>query len=458
MRTNIQRLRRLFIGGFLIIVLALTNLTVFQRDKLMASPYNRQRITGWDIQSLRGGIHDRHGEVLAVTEKKGGPRHYPVGKAFAPVIGYLDPKIGAAGLEAYYGAELSGRPSFWAALGLNFPLAAQGEDLILAISSELQREAMRQLAGHRGAAVVLDPRTGAVLALASQPSFDPARLSEEWDNVREDKAAPLLNRATQGLYPPGSTSKLVTLATVLTQRPDLLNKTCECSGTLVLPGYTVNCPRAHGELDLASALAVSCNVTFAQLGLQLGNDSMAKQAGRAKFSSSIPFDLPIEGSSFPAGKAGDGETAQRAIGQGQILATPMQMALVTAGVANDGVIMRPYLVQERHLGGRVVALTKSEKLSQFVSPEVAAAITAMMVEVTAHGTGSGAALKGVQVAGKTGTAENPHGAPHAWYVGFAPADKPRAVVAVVVENAGSGAAAALPIARRLLELALKEVS
>ncbi len=458
MGTNIQRLLRLFIGGFLLVVLALTNLTVFQRDRLMASPHNNQRITGWDSQSLRGGIYDRHGEVLAVTEKKGGSRHYPGGQALAPVIGYLDPKIGAAGLEARYSAELSGRPPFWAALGLNFPLAAVGEDLVLTVSKELQIEAMQLLAGRRGAAVVLDPRSGAVLALASQPSFEPEKLSDQWESISQDKAAPLLNRATQGLYPPGSTLKLVTLAAALTQRPDLLTKSYSCSGELTLPGYTIHCPRAHGELDLTSAFAVSCNVTFAQIGLELGNSTIAKQAEQAGFNSTIPFDLPVERSSFPLGKAGDGETAQRSIGQGQVLASPLQMALVVSGIANNGVVLRPYLVQERRIGGRTISRTQSAQMGEFVLPKVAAATAEMMAEVTKRGTGKGAALSGVQVAGKTGTAENPHGAPHGWYVGFAPAKEPRVVVAVVIENGGSGATAALPLARRLLELALKEVS
>ena len=152
---------------------------------------------------------------------------------------------------------------------------------------------------------------------------------------------------------------------------------------------------------------MSCNVTFAQLGIELGNGSLAKQAERARFNRNIPLELPLGVSSFPPGKAGEGETAQRAIGQGQVLATPMQMALVTAGIAGGGVIWRPYLVQERHLGGRIIARTQPDKLAQFVSPEVAAAITNIMTEVTKRGTGTGAALSGVEVAGKTGTAETP---------------------------------------------------
>jgi peptidoglycan glycosyltransferase len=247
MRTNIKRLHRVFIVTFLLIALALTNLTVFGRDKMMARPENNRRIAGWDNQSLRGGIFDRNGEVVAVTESKGTARRYPAGESFAPVIGYLDAKIGSAGLEARFGAELSGRPPFWAALGLNFPLALQGEDLILTVSGSLQCEAMRLLAGRRGAAVVLEPGTGAVLALASQPSFDPSRLSEQWDSIRQDKAAPLLNRATQGLYPPGSTFKVVTLSAVLSQRPDLAHKKYSCTGQLELPGYTVHCPLPHGS-------------------------------------------------------------------------------------------------------------------------------------------------------------------------------------------------------------------
>jgi peptidoglycan glycosyltransferase len=458
MKVSIWKLMRFFTIGYLLIIVALTNLTVFQRERLMASPYNKHRITGWDNQNQRGGIYDCHGEALAVTSEKGGQRQYPLGEITAPIIGYLNTGIGAAGLEARYSAELSGRPPFWSTLGFNLPLAPVGEDLILTIDSRLQREAMQFLAGRRGAAVVLDPRSGAILVLASQPSFDPTELAGQWEHIRQDAAAPLLNRATRGLYPPGSTLKLVTLATALSERTDLAATTYNCPGRLALATQTVHCSEPHGELDLTRALATSCNVIFAQLGIGLGNRLLAQQAEKACFNNSIPFELPLQISLYPPGPADDGETALRALGQGQVLATPLQMALVTAGIAGKGIIWRPYLVQERHLGGRTVARVRPQKLSEFILPEVAETLTEAMIEVTTHGTGTGAALAGVEVAGKTGTAENVHGAPHAWYVGFAPADNPKIVVTVLVENAGSGAEAALPLARRLLELALEEVN
>ena len=310
------------------------------------------------------------------------------------------------------------------------------------------------LAGYHGAAVVLDPRTGAVLALASQPSFDPEHIAQEWGNVYQDAASPLLNRAVQGLYPPGSILKLLTMASALSQKPDLATRLYNCSGT----AYGIRCSEPHGELDLVTALAVSCNTVFAELGVELGNGILAQQAKRIWFNRSIPFELPLAVSLFSSGQADDNETAQRAIGQGQIVVTPMQMALLTAAIAGEGVIWQPYLVQERHLAGRVFVQTKPRKLASFISPAVATALTEAMIEVSERGTGTGMFLPGVKVAGKTGTAENPHGAPHAWYVGFAPADNPRVVVTVLVENAGSGAAAALPLARQLLGLALEEVS
>ncbi|MDI3522526.1 MAG: penicillin-binding protein [Bacillota bacterium] len=457
MKRNINYLFRALVAAFAVVTLVLTNLTVLQREELMSAAANSRRLAGWDNQSRRGGIYDRSGEVLAQTESAGGPRRYRDSWAFGPVLGYLNPRLGASGVEARYAAVLTGRPAVWSALGLSFPLTGRGEDLILTVDRGVQEEAMRLLAGKKGAAVVLDPRSGAVLALASRPAFDPASVAQEWEKISKDEDAPLLNRATQGLYPPGSTLKLLTLATVLSRQPAAGEQRYNCPGKLVLPGYTVHCPRAHGDVDLAQALAVSCNVTFAKLGLAAGNPALAEEAEKAGFNKAVPFDLPTAVSSFPRGRPGAGETAQRAIGQGEVLATPLTMALLTAGIANGGSIMRPYLVQERRLGALVVDDTVPQKLSTFVTPDTAAAITRLMVGVTQHGTGRSAALPGVAVAGKTGTAENPHGAPHAWFVGFAPAEAPRVVVAVIVENGGSGGGAAAPIARRLLQTALEVV-
>ncbi|MDK2784211.1 MAG: penicillin-binding protein [Bacillota bacterium] len=457
MKKNTHYLFRAFVVGFSIVMLMLTNLTVFQREKLMSTPANSRRLAGWDNQSLRGGIYARGGEVVAETKVIGGPRRYSMGWAWGPIVGYLDRRLGATGLEASYAAELSGRPLLWSALGFNLPLTARGEDLVLTVDAGLQEKAMRLLAGKKGAAVVLDPRTGAVLALASQPSFDPATVSRDWEEISRDEAAPLLNRATQGLYPPGSTFKLVTAAAALSRNPDVLTRRYFCPGELKLTGYTVHCLRAHGTLDLARALAVSCNVTFARLGLEIGNGALAAQAEQAGFNAGLPFDLPVAVSSFPRGRPGKGETAQRAIGQGEVLATPLELALLAAGIANGGVIMRPYLVQERRLGAWTVGKTVPERLEVAMSPGVAKTLTELMVEVTEHGTGQAAQLPGMKVAGKTGTAENPHGKPHAWYVGFAPAGAPRVAVAVVVENGGSGGTVAAPIARELFETALEVV-
>ena len=457
MKNNIGRLFRFFVLAFTAIVLALTNLAVLQRPQMVNSAYNSRRLAGWDSQSRRGGIYARDGEVLAQSVPGETKRRYQSSWAFAPVLGYFSPDLGASGLEARYAEALTGSPPFWAALGLNTSLFGQGEDLVLTVDKALQEQAMRLLAGRRGAVVVLDPKSGAVLALATQPSFDPAILERDWSKVSQDRAAPLLNRATQGLYPPGSTLKLVTLLAALTADQGTLERTYSCYGELKLPGYMVRCPEAHGELSLSRALAVSCNVTFATLGLELGNKAMAVQAEKAGFNSVPQFDLPVTASSFPRGDPGPGETAQRAIGQGQALTTPLTMAMLTAGLANGGVIMRPYLVSERRLAGRVVARTQPVQMSTLTTPEIAATVLPMLVEVTRKGTGRLAAISGLEVAGKTGSAENPHGPPHAWYVGFAPAEQPRVAVAVVVENSGSGGAVAAPIAANLIATALKEV-
>ncbi|HHY92796.1 MAG TPA: peptidoglycan glycosyltransferase, partial [Firmicutes bacterium] len=234
MKSNISRLFRAFVAAFAVVTLVLTNLTVLEREKLMATPANSRRLAGWDNQSRRGGIYDARGEVLAETEVPGGPRRYRNSWAWGPVLGYLDQRLGASGLEARYAAELTGRPAVWAELGLNIPLTRQGEDLVLTVDGRVQEKAMRLLAGRKGAAVVLDPRSGAVLALASQPSYDPADVAREWERISRDEAAPLLNRATQGLYPPGSTLKLVTLAAALSRAGGVLERRYRCPGELVL--------------------------------------------------------------------------------------------------------------------------------------------------------------------------------------------------------------------------------
>ena len=432
-------------------------LQVVQGRVLAAHPYNR-RLIAYEQEVLRGTITDRRGEVLARTEGPGN-RVYPQGYDAAPVVGYLSRRYGRTGCEAAMDYYL---------LGLNPELRLQnmlrrlkgevprGNDVRLTLDAELQAHAMNLLRGRRGAAVVLDPRTGEVLAMASQPSFDPAAVDDRWPELSTDPAAPLVNRATDGAYPPGSLMKLITAAAALETGKLAQGEVFSCAGHIVVDGFDLRDTAAHGRVDLVRALAVSCNTTFAELGLRVGPEDLFRAAQAFGFGRASGLELPERGASLPAPEGmARPEVAATAIGQGRTLVSPLRMALVAAAFACDGVIMQPHLV---------VAVTDPEGRPVFTSvprvwltattPQVAAAVRNGMVAAVRVGTARQAALPGVTVAGKTGSAQNPQGAPHAWFVGFAPAEAPRVVVAVIVENGGAGGTVAAPLGRELLKQAL----
>jgi peptidoglycan glycosyltransferase len=415
----------------------------------------------------RGRILDRQGEVLAYSEEQAGQvlRVYPFGAAFAHVVGYSHPRYGTTGAEAAANARLNGgapeQLASWGELGRQLVTRdkrPRGQDLVLTLDARLQGLALRGLADRHGAAVLLRPRDGAVLALVSAPAFDPNRVGPGlFQSPPADN--PLLNRATQGLYPPGSVFKVVLAALALESG---------FTGTLDCPpgGYTTSRHYppirdhdyysareagrtwgGHGRLDLGTAFSESSNVFFAQLGVRLGHEALESIGERLFFGSQIRL-YPGTGRS---GSVGTGRIprikrsdlyglAQASIGQGRVLATPAHMALITAAVANGGVAMRP----------RLFADEPPQPLGQILSPDTADALTRLMRRVVTQGTGRSIDSPGLAIAGKTGTAENPRGPAHSWFIGFAPAENPELAVAVLVEHGGYGSRAAAPIARDLL--------
>jgi peptidoglycan glycosyltransferase len=430
----------------------------------------------------RGAIYDRDGVALARTVFTDGVarRVYPE-PASADVTGYFSPLLyGSSGLEASWDDELSGRSGgnpFTRALESLRGLPRQGIDLHLTLDSDLQRQAdaALQVAGRPGAAVVLDIETGAVLALASVPSFDANALVVVTEADRQpaqaafaaltsDPRTPLVQRATSGLYPPGSTFKTVTAAAAIdtgVARPDTIY---EDAGELTISGHTLveqNRPNDQQTLwSLTDSLAWSLNVVFAQVGLQLGGDTLAEAARGWGWESDIPFDLPVERSrvSVTPGFLDDPvAVAETAFGQGELLATPLQMALVAAGIANDGEIMRPHLVASlAEPDGETVSETRPSLWRRGTGSEAAAQTTAMMVYAVEQGALGTAFVPGYMIGGKTGTAETGSGDPHAWFIGFIglPGEEPRYAVAVVLEAAGGGGQVALPIGRDLLVAAM----
>jgi peptidoglycan glycosyltransferase len=409
----------------------------------------------------RGSIVARDGTPLAFT--RDGKRVYPYGANLAHAVGYASPRYGTFGLEDAFDRVLSAPPQ----TGDPFAQAVEivtgthrpqrGSDIITTLDIGVQRALVAALDPYaRAAGVVLDPRTGAVLALASVPSFDPNDLDADFPALLRDVRSPLLDRVTSGLYPPGSTFKIVTAADALDAGIVTVQTTFNDDGGLTVGNFTVHNDEEErtGEQTLSGAFALSSNIDFARVALEVGVDRWFAYAARWGLGDSLEFDLPALRDRLPE-RAGVSPSilAQLGFGQASLLVTPLRMALIAATIANAGATPRPYLVRSIAEHDTLLA-TRPETLAQPVSPQTADAVRTMMIAVVAHGTGGAAALDGVTVAGKTGTATNPHGRSHAWFVAFAPAQAPRVAVAVVIENIGHGGTYAVPVVRRVLRAAL----
>lgn len=463
-RESIRKTALISIGLLVVLLSYVTYLQIIESDTLAFHPLNR-RTAEASRKIERGQITDIHGKILAVsklTDQKYYQREYPYDKIFAHVVGYDNPKYGKTGIESVYDGYLSGQINPERRLGAISHLFSNsaGNTVMLTVDAQIQQAAYQALGNNRGAIVVMSPKTGAILALVSRPSFDPNTLETNWESVSQSANSLLLNRATQGLYPPGSIIKVLVAQAVLAENLADKNRQFTCTGSLKIgPDYILPEAnnQAHGKLNLEQALAVSCNVTFGQLALDLGRTKMAKYFEQYGFSQQINSDFQESVSNLPNfARLSDGDLAQTGIGQGSLLVTPLRMAMLASTFANKGIMMKPYLVQKIIApNGSIIKETTPEKWLTPSEGNWASQVAAMMVSVVNEGTGSGAALRGIQVAGKTGTAENPHGNPHAWFIGFAPADNPQVAIAVIVENAGSGGKTAAPLARQILSQALR---
>jgi peptidoglycan glycosyltransferase len=454
-------------------------IAVFQDDSLRARDGNRRQLID-EYDQQRGSILVGRKAVarsVATDERLRYLRVYPSGKAFAPATGYYS-VYGATGIEKAENDLLTGNDDrlFVDRLTTLFSgQQPQGGNVVLTLDADAQRAAYQGLAGQEGAVAAIDPRTGAILALASSPSFnpnllashDPAVVTKNYDRLRKDPSSPLLNRSIQQIYPPGSLFKVVVSAAALSSgkyQPDTeipgptLFDLPDSSNTI---GNYFDGPCLDGTVTLTEALAISCNTAFARIGVDLGDDAIREQAQRFGFNAPLSVPLGVAPSVYPNDLDAP-QTALSAIGQFDVRATALQMAMVGAGVANDGVVMKPYLVAEEQAPDlSALSITEPEPLSRAVSPEVAKELRDMMVNVVDNGTGQSAAISNVSVGGKTGTAQDGNRPPHVWFMSFAPAEDPQVAVAVIVENGGdlgneaTGSAVAAPIAREVMEAILQ---
>lgn len=413
------------------------------------------------VATGRGSIVARDGTPLAMT--RDGKRVYPFGSALAHAVGYASARYGTFGLEDTFDrvltapSQTSDPVQQFMQIVTGTRRVPQGADVITTLDVDVQRALVAELRPYeRAAGVVLDPRSGAVLALASVPSFDPNALDTAFPALLHDVRSPLLDRAISGLYPPGSTFKIVTAADALDAGIVTPETTFVDTGGLAVGTFTVRNDEEErtGTQTLVGAFALSSNVDFARVALDLGVDRWFEYAAKWSLGQSLEFDLPAARDRLPEkADVTPSMLAQLGFGQASLLVTPLRMALIGATIANAGSMPRPYLV--RSIARRDTQLaTRPETLAQPISADTAREVRDMMIAVVARGTGTTAALSNVTVAGKTGTATNPHGKSHAWFVAFAPARAPRIAVAVVVENVGYGGTFAAPIAKRVLRVAL----
>ncbi len=469
--------------AYLVLALALSYWQVVDANSLSNAPGNPLTQAAL-LHTKPGTIFDARGTRLAWSVPLAGgtwERRYS-DPSLSPVIGYRSQVYGAAGLERSENAVLLGLGTSPVDQMLRKlrPTATSAEDIVLSIDDRLQKDAAALLGDRTGAVVALDPATGRVLAMVSTPSFDankiadPATAAAYFPQLLADPHAPLLDRATQGLFVPGSAFKIVTSIAALgsgtiTPQTGFPDQPAEEHTGFLVDGYRVTDGHhlftGNTVLDFEQAIEVSCNIYFAHVGLLLGGPTLLSWAAKLGFGAPLPFVLPTAASQVTAPHGPDPELtnpvdlANAAYGQAEVLATPLQMALVASTVANDGVLMRPQLVTATRGTDGVTHPQPPQEWRRVVSPSVAQEIKQAMQAAVESAWGkpfSGlAAVPGVPTAGKTGTAQlGGTGQPDSWFIGFAPVSQPRIAVAVVIEHGGSGATAAAPLAGKLMADAL----
>jgi peptidoglycan glycosyltransferase len=474
-------LRRVAISVLVLFTLLIVNVNYIQvvrSEELRADSGNR-RVIVEEYDRQRGSIVVDGTEIalsVPTDDDLTYLRQYPQGPLYAAVTGYYSFLSGASGIERAENEVLTGDDArlFTRRLADIFTgRDPSGGDVVLTLDAGVQEAAMAGLEGVTGGVVALDPSTGAVLGLASTPSFDPNLLSSHdgdairdyADQLEEAERDPRLNRAISDNYPPGSVFKVIVSAAALSSGDYTPDTVIPAPDVLTLPGTSTTLQNfggsrcsGSGEQPLIDALTISCNTAFALLGIELGEDRIREMAEA--------FGMDGEGLEIPLTTAGssvgdiesDAALGQSSIGQRDVRMTPLQAAMVAAAVANDGTLMTPYLVDQlRAPDLTVIEQSDPEEFSEPISPEVADQLTEMMVSVVDNGSGRAARISGIDVAGKTGTAQVAEDVPdHNWFIGFAPADDPQIAVAVFVANGGgTGGDVSAPIARQVMQAYLE---
>ncbi|MGH4119388.1 peptidoglycan D,D-transpeptidase FtsI family protein [Clostridium sp.] len=469
---NIKKVMLVFLILFIVLISYISYFYMFNSEKTVASTFNN-RLWAERNKVLRGTIYDKDMEPLTKSTKINATSQkvkYLGGEVFTHAIGYIDPVYGLTGLEKKYDAELMGTQSDVSKF-FSFDKDEKekvGNSLKTTLDSKLQKVAYDELIKTKlkGAVVALNPKTGEILAMVSLPSYDPNNLAKDWKGMLANKDIPLLNRAVSGMYPPGSIFKTITAISALENIPDVYNRKFQDNGKLVFNESTSleNAGKhAYGNIDFTTAYVKSSNVVFGTLGIDLGNKALRDTAEKFYFNRDTPAQgLTIENSRFPSYKSNEkGNIAQSGIGQAGVLATPMEMALVASTVANDGVMMQPMLVSEiMNSKGKSLKKIEPKSMEEVMSKDNADIMKDLMKGVVTEGTGTSVAIPGIEIGGKTGTADHNDSTgkamkAHSWFIGFAPYDNPQIAIAVIVEEGGFGSGKAAVITKALISAYLK---
>ena len=456
-----------FIGIFLAMIVYFSYFQVARSEQFINNPYNT-RLDSFAKRIIRGDIVADDGTVLATTktdEDGNENRVYPQGRTYAHVVGYSD--HGKAGLESGYNFELLRSHSFVLERVVNEIEGKknQGDTLVTTLNNDLQQAAYQALGDRKGAVVVMEPESGKILAMVSKPDFDPNTIVTNWESIlaNDDQNSVLLNRASQGLYPPGSTFKLVTALEYIREHPKgYKNYSYDCTGSITADNYTLHCfgNSVHGEVDLRKSLAKSCNSSFAKIGLSLNLKNYADTCEDLLFNQNLPTGIASSKSRFSLQKnASDSEIMATAIGQGNTLVSPLHMALIVSAIQNKGVLMNPYLVQSvKNSDGSEVEQYEPSAYGRLMSEQESKILRSMMRTVVTDGTASSLSTGNYTAAGKTGSAEfgTTKGDSHAWFIGYANAKGYSPIaISVVVEGAGNGGTVSVPIAKSVFDTYFK---
>jgi len=460
-RNKVMAITWFFVTIFIVMSGYISFYTLANEQELTENPFNGIQLILME-QNIRGRIYASGGEVLAETKIDNDGREtrvYPYGNTFAHIVGYAT--HGRAGIEADMNFFLiqSNIPLNHKAQNSELNRKNAGDSVLTTLRVDLQEVASKAMGVYRGAIIVTEPDTGKILAMVSKPDFVPSDIPEKWDYlVQSTESSILLNRVTQGLYPPGSTFKIVTaLEYIRLNNYDIDSYKYNCVGHFTANGIRINCFRGtnHGNIDFTVSFAKSCNASFANIGATLNELDFRKTLDSLLFDEALPYALPYNRSSVVLDSSTTGaEMMQITIGQGKTQITPLHLHMITSAIANQGILRQPYLYE-------AVISENKNTIKQFgsgtskrlISENEAKILRELMESVVESGTGT--RLRGLNytAAGKTGSAEfgSVKGESHAWFTGYAPAENPQIAVTIIIEGAGTGGDYAVPIAKRIFD-------